>query len=254
MVPIKVNVFPDNLLTIADYDVMMQTMSTQDEIVQKLKAYEEEPFMRPVLINSREVFHAIMSVIKKEKHPLVIMGWHGSGLVKYMHGDITYRMLQEAPADVGVLRMHSEETEFKRILFPYGGGKYSKMTAKVVNRIANAYDAEITLLNVVDRDEDIEETREYLKNSAAKFDRPTEIMVCSGALVERVVEFSENYDLVIMGASLDWGIQEVVTGFRTDRIMEQAKCSVLIIKSYDIFLQKSRVRGILHRTRKAIHQ
>lgn len=150
--------------------------------------------------------------------------------------------------------MHSEETEFKRILFPYGGGKYSKMTAKVVNRIANAYDAEITLLNVVDRDEDIEETREYLKNSAAKFDRPTEIMVCSGALVERVVEFSENYDLVIMGASLDWGIQEVVTGFRTDRIMEQAKCSVLIIKSYDIFLQKSRVRGILHRTRKAIHQ
>lgn len=254
VVPVKVNVFPDNLLTIADYDVMMQTMSTQDEIVQKLKAYEDEPFMRPVLINSREVFHGIMSVIKKEKHPLVIMGWHGSGLVKYMHGNITYRMLQEAPADVGVLRMHSGETEFKRILFPYGGGKYSKMTAKVVNRIANAYDAEITLLNVVDRDEDIEETREYLKNSAAKFDQPTEIMVCSGALVERVVEFSENYDLVIMGASLDWGIQEVVTGFRTDKIMEQAKCSVLIIKSYDLFLQKRKVRGIIHKTRKVIHQ
>lgn len=254
VVPVKVNVFPDNLLTIADYDVMMQTMSSQDEIVQKLKAYEDEPFMRPVLINSREVFHAIMSVIKKEKNPLVIMGWHGSGLVKYMHGDITYRMLQEAPADVGVLHMHSGETEFKRILFPYGGGRYSKMTAKVVNRIANAYGAEITLLNVVEREEDIEETRENLKNSAAKFDRPAEIMVCSGTLVEKVVEYSENYDLVVMGASLDWGIQEVVTGFRTDRIMEQAKCSVLIIKSYDLFLQKKRVRGLIHRTRKAIHQ
>ena len=254
VVPVKVNVFPDNLLTIADYDVMMQTMSSQDEIVQKLKAYENEPFMRPVLINSREVFHAIMSVIKKDKNPLVIMGWHGAGLVKYMHGDITYRMLQEAPADVGVLRMHKQETEFKRILFPYGGGRYSKMTAKVVHRIANAYGAEITLLNVVARDEDIEETKEYLKNSAAKFDRPTEIKVCSGALVERVVEFSENYDLVIMGASLDWGIQEVVTGFRTDKIMEHAKCSVLIIKSYDLFLQKKNVRGIIHRTRKVIHQ
>lgn len=254
VVPVKVNVFPDNLLTIADYDVMMQTMSSQDEIVQKLKAYEDEPFMRPVLINSREVFHAIMSVIKKEKNPLVIMGWHGAGLVKYMHGDITYRMLQEAPADVGVLRMHSQETEFKKILFPYGGGRYSKMTAKVVNRIANAYGADITLLNVVDRDEDIEDTREYLKTSAAKFDRPTEIQVCSGALVEKVVEHSEGYDLVIMGASLDWGIQEVVTGFRTDRIMEQAKCSVLIIKSYDLFLQKKKVRGLIHKTRKVIHQ
>ena len=90
---------------------------------------------------------------------------------------------QEAPADVGVLRMHTGETDYRRILFPYGGGRYSKMTAKVVNRIANAYNAEITLLNVVDREEDIEETREYLKSSAARFDRPTQILVCSGALV-----------------------------------------------------------------------
>ena len=254
VVPVKVNVFPDNLLTIADYDMMMQTFGAQDEIVQKLKAYEEEPFMRPVLINSREVFHAIMSVIRKDRNPLVIMGWHGSGLVKYMHGDITSRMLQEAPADVGVLRMHSRETDFSRILFPYGGGKYSKMTAKVVNRIANAYGAEITLLNVVDREEDVEETRAFLKTSAARFDRPTQITVCSGALVEKVVEFSEDFDLVIMGASLDWGLQEVVTGFRTDRIMEQARCSVLIVKSYDLFLQKKRVRRLLHKTRKAIHQ
>ena len=241
VVPVKVNVFPDNLLTIADYDTMMQSMGVQDIVVQKLKAYEAESCMRPVLINSRDAFHAIMSVVKKEKNPLVIMGWHGSGLAKYMHGNITYRMLQE-------------DMEFKNILFPYGGGKYSKMTAKVVNRIANAYGAKITLLNVVDHEEDVESTKAYLDKSAAKFDQPTKIMVCSGDLIEKVVSFSGQYDLIIMGASLDWGIQEVVTGFRTDKIMEQAKCSVLIIKSYDIFLQRKRVRGFLNRTRNAIHQ
>ena len=128
------------------------------------------------------------------------------------------------------------------------------MTAKVVNRIAHAYGAKITLLNVVDHEADVESTRAYLDKSAAKFDQPAEIMVCSGDLIERVVAFSGQYDLIIMGASLDWGIQEVVTGFRTDKIMEQAACSVLIIKSYDIFLQKKRVRGFLHRTRNAIHQ
>ena len=254
VVPVKVNVFPDNLLTIADYDMMMQTMGAQDEVIKKLKAYESEPYMRPVLINSRDAFHAIMSVVKKEMNPLVIMGWHGSGLSKYMHGSITYRMLQEAPADVGVLRMYNHETEFHNILFPYGGGRYSKLTAKVVNRIANAYGAKLTLLNVVDREEDVAETQEYLKSSAAKFDQPTEIKVCSGSLVEKVVEFSDHYDLIIMGASLDWGIQEVVTGLRTDKVMEQARCSVLIIKSYDLFLQKKNVRGLIHKTRKAIHE
>ena len=194
-----------------------------------------------------------MSVVKREKNPLVIMGWHGSGLAKYMHGNITYRMLQEAPADVGILKVNQKK-EFKKILFPYGGGRYSKMTAKVVNRIAKAYDAHITLLNVVDREEDIQETEEFLKSSAAKFDQPAKIMVCSGALVEKVVEVSKKYDLIVMGASLDWGIQEMITGKRTDRIMEQAGCSVLIIKSYDLFLQRSKVRGVLHRTRRAIHQ
>ena len=57
-----------------------------------------------------------------------------------------------------------------------------------------------------------------------------------------------------MGASLDWGIQEMVTGLRTDRVMDTAQCSVLIVKSYDSFLQRKRVRGLLHRTRRAIHQ
>lgn len=254
VVPVKVNVFPDNLLTIADYDTMMQSMGEQDSVVRLLKGYESDPCMRPVLINSTNAFHAIMSVIKKEKNPLVIMGWHGSGLVKYMYGNITYQMLQEAPADVGILRMNGQNQTFRNILFPYGGGKYSKMTAKVVNRIANGYGAKITLLNVVDHEEDVESTKEYLEKSAAKFDQPAEIMVCNGDLIEKVVEYSGRYDLIIMGASLDWGIQEVVTGFRTDKIMEQAKCSVLIIKSYDIFLQRTRVRGFLHKTRTAIHQ
>ena len=253
VVPVKVNVFPDNLLTISDYDVMMQTMGTQDEVIRKLKKYDKIPYVRPVLINSRDAFHAIMSVVKRENNPLVIMGWHGSGLAKYMHGNITYKMLQEAPADVGILKVNQKK-EFKKILFPYGGGRYSKMTAKVVNRIAKAYDAHITLLNVVDREEDIQETEEFLRSSAAKFDQPAKIMVCSGALVEKVVEVSKKYDLIVMGASLDWGIQEMITGKRTDRIMEQAGCSVLIIKSYDLFLQRSKVRGVLHRTRRAIHQ
>jgi len=144
--------------------------------------------------------------------------------------------------------------QFKQILFPYGGGKYSQMTAKVVNRIAKSYGATITLLQVIDHGEDKAETEKYLQASAKRFDQPIKIMVCEGALVEKVVEFSEQYDLVVMGASLDWGIQEMVTGLRTDRVMDLAKCSVLIIKSYDLFLQKKRVRGFLHRTKRAIHQ
>ncbi len=261
VVPVKVNVIPDNLLTISDYEAMQRNRDGDEAVIALLKKYEGEPGIKPVLIHSRDIFHAVMSVGHKEKNPLVLMGWHGAGIVKYMYGNFTYRMLQEAPADVGLLRIHDKNAgkphtgaEFKRILFPYGGGKYSQMTAKVVNRIAKAYDATITLLHVIDHGEDRAETEEYLKGSIERFDQPVEIMVCEGGLVEKVVEFSAQYDLVVMGASLDWGIQEMVTGLRTDRVVDLAECSVLIIKSYDLFLQKKKLRGLLHKTRRAIHQ
>ena len=261
VVPVKVNVIPDNLLTISDYEAMQRNRDGDEAVIALLKKYEGEPGIKPVLIHSRDIFHAVMSVVHKEKNPLVLMGWHGAGIVKYMYGNFTYRMLQEAPADVGLLRIHDKNAgkphtgaEFKRILFPYGGGKYSQMTAKVVNRIAKAYDATITLLHVIDHGEDRAETEEYLKGSIERFDQPVEIMVCEGGLVEKVVEFSAQYDLVVMGASLDWGIQEMVTGLRTDRVVDLAECSVLIIKSYDLFLQKKKLRGLLHKTRRAIHQ
>ncbi len=261
VVPVKVNVIPDNLLTISDYEAMQRNRDGDEAVIALLKKYEGEPGIKPVLIHSRDIFHAVMSVVHKEKNPLVLMGWHGAGIVKYMYGNFTYRMLQEAPADVGLLRIHDKNVgkphtgaEFKRILFPYGGGKYSQMTAKVVNRIAKAYDATITLLHVIDHGEDRAETEEYLKGSIERFDQPVEIMVCEGGLVEKVVEFSAQYDLVVMGASLDWGIQEMVTGLRTDRVVDLAECSVLIIKSYDLFLQKKKLRGLLHKTRRAIHQ
>ena len=261
VVPVKVNVIPDNLLTISDYEAMQRNRDGDEAVIALLKKYEGEPGIKPVLIHSRDIFHAVMSVVHKEKNPLVLMGWHGAGIVKYMYGNFTYRMLQEAPADVGLLRIHDKNAgkphtgaEFKRILFPYGGGKYSQMTAKVVNRIAKAYDATITLLHVIDHGEDRAETEEYLKGSIERFDQPVEIMVCEGGLVEKVVEFSAQYDLVVMGASLDWGIQEMVTGLRTDRVVDLEECSVLIIKSYDLFLQKKKLRGLLHKTRRAIHQ
>ena len=261
VVPVKVNVIPDNLLTISDYEAMQRNRDGDEAVIALLKKYEGEPGIKPVLIHSRDIFHAVMSVVHKEKNPLVLMGWHGAGIVKYMYGNFTYRMLQEAPADVGLLRIHDKNAgkphtgaEFKRILFPYGGGKYSQMTANVVNRIAKAYDATITLLHVIDHGEDRAETEEYLKGSIERFDQPVEIMVCEGGLVEKVVEFSAQYDLVVMGASLDWGIQEMVTGLRTDRVVDLAECSVLIIKSYDLFLQKKKLRGLLHKTRRAIHQ
>jgi amino acid transporter/nucleotide-binding universal stress UspA family protein len=250
LVPVRVNMIPENVISSGDYDLMIEETNKQDKIVQRLKIYEKESYIKPVIIESREVFHAIMSIIKQANEPFVIIGWHGTGLLKHMHGSILVRLLQEARADIGILKPYNQTMEYKKILFPYGGGKYSQMTAKIVNRIAKAHNSEITLLNVINADDDKDEIIARMTESAKTFDQPVNVKVCQDDLVERVIEISAEYDLIILGASLDWGIREMITGLRSDIIAEKAKTSVLIVKSYHAILQRKRIRNFLYKTRK----
>lgn len=249
---VRVNMIPENVLSSGDYDLMIEMTNEQDEIIQRLKKYDYDDFIRPIIIESRDVAHAIMSTAKRMKKPLIIMGWNKLGFTGYVKGSITLKMLKNAPADIGILKINNQVTRIKRILFPYGGGRYSQMTAKIVNRIANAYSAHITLFHVLEDEKDKEDVETIMKESAKSFDQPVTIKVSHGDLVNEVVNLSPEYDLVIVGASLDWGIREMITGFNTDHIAERAKSSVLIVRSYNSILQVKRIRSSLYKIQRLV--
>ncbi|WP_276324460.1 universal stress protein [Dethiobacter alkaliphilus] len=66
-------------------------------------------------------------------------------------------------------------------------------------------------------------------------------------------EAENGYDLIVLGASVEWGIKEYITGMVTDRVAEQANTSVLIVRGYNPSLQNRRLRTVLSNLKEALN-
>ena len=248
IIPIHVSDVPDSIALDDNYTELKSTINNFEGVLEKLKKYEvsNEKNIKPIIVFSRDIAHGILKNIKSGKNNMLLMGWHHTGVFYNKQVSLISKMLMSAPVDVGILKA-SEKNEYKKILFPYGGGRYSQLSAVIVKRIADAYDAEVTILRVVSELEDGLE--ENLKDSSKDLGERFNTKVIKGELVKTIVNESENYDLVVMGASLDWGIKEYLTGTRSDDIVEKAKCAVLIVKSYNATLQRKGIRKHLYKVK-----
>jgi nucleotide-binding universal stress UspA family protein len=57
-------------------------------------------------------------------------------------------------------------------------------------------------------------------------------MLCEGCLADKIIEVADEgkFDLIIMGSRGIGGIKEVFSGSVSDRVADEARCSVLIVK------------------------
>ena len=256
IVPLHVMSVPNIISMDAEaYKEIKTASKIQDKTMLALLDYEaSNPLVKPLLVYSRDVVHAIILTVKEIKANLLLMGWHPSGLASKMQGGIVENVIKTAPVTVGILKAN-QTCEYKRVLFPYGGGRYSQLTAEIVRRVAHAYTAEVTVLKVIDdwdgHNSSVleEEIRTALKELGTRI----QVRIEKGDLIDKVVDISSDYDLLILGASLDWGFKEYITGFRSDSIAEKARCSVLIVKSYQALLQRKGVRRYLEKLKNLLH-
>lgn len=255
VVPLHVTHVPDSIPLNSTYTELKQTISNYDEILDKLNDYEEKnrSLIKPIIVFSRDITHGIISNLKGNKSSLLLMGWHASGLAHNMRGGIATKVLEKSPIDVGILKDKNLK-EVNRILFPYGGGKYSQLTANIVKRIAKAFNAEVTVVRIVDELHSEEELRGQVKEAMTGLGTSINVKIVEGNLTDKVVDLSKDYDMLIVGASLDWGMKEYITGLRSDEIVERAECSTLVVKSYHGILQRSGLRKYIHNFRELLHK
>lgn len=250
VIPLHAANVPDTIpLDSGYYGELQETIEGWQQVLGKLRKFEQEEslYIKPQVIFSRDTTHGIVSSIENHSNTFVVMGWHAHDLAYDITGGMVTSMFEQAPADIGVLKNNNNHDlkEINNILFPYGGGRYSQSTAKIVKRIADAFQADVTIMRVVDQIDSISEEIEYkeqiqyaMKNLTNNFDVETK----QGELVEEVVNLSGEYDLIILGASLDWGLKDYITGIRSDEIVENAICPVLVVKTYHNTLQRKDVR------------
>jgi nucleotide-binding universal stress UspA family protein len=172
---------------------------------------------------------------------LILLDWRSPLSAGYIYGSPGKTILQEARCHVAVLRERNLR-DVHRVLVPAGGGPHARLGLRLAAQIARSDDAELTVLRIARPSEELnmEAERRALGHLVEEvLDGPdprvrTNVTVHE-AVVSAILEEADDgeYDLLIIGASNEWGIKSLLVGAVPDAVADQAPCSVLMVRRYE---------------------
>jgi nucleotide-binding universal stress UspA family protein len=177
---------------------------------------------------SRDVPSDIARVARAKRADLVLMGFHQPVIGNTILGGNVHRVVAAVDADVAIL-VDRGLADAPRILVPYQGSVHDGLAVELAKRLVHAPGVCVTVLYVAQEGEEIRE--EELK--AFKGRLPKGVLtatVQNTSPVDAVLQFSGQYDLVVVGMSEDWGLESHLFGLRAERIAQEWQGSLLLVR------------------------
>ena len=183
------------------------------------------------------IFNGLIDETEKRKGDMILMGWQGGFSIGRIYNSPVQKIIKNIKADVGILKDRGLE-EIKSILIPWGGGYHAQLGLEIGVRIARSLDAELKVLRLVkpgtNQQTEKDELEKFINPLTGSFKNLTieirESEDVTGGINDSFEEY--NPDLVIIGASHEWGIRNVLFGTITDIVADSAPCSVLMVRRY----------------------
>ncbi|MGH9712124.1 MAG: universal stress protein [Candidatus Acidiferrales bacterium] len=254
-------IFVTNVITLDAYPMMAPELASQSEERLQREAKEGMEKLeksgrlyglrREMVIAEGSLWPTIEDLVKQHEIDLVIVGTHGmSTFEKLVIGSNAEQIFRQARVPVltvgpAVKGEPLYEAEFKNILFATDFGPGAEREAAFAFSLAQDHHAKLTLLNVAPYAEDYSEEavtrkrvlvttqlRDLLPNLTELHCMP-EYMMVIGEPVEEILRWAQlkHADLIMMGAKSRKGLAGHVPHTKAQRIISQAKCPVLTIKS-----------------------
>ena len=194
----------------------------------------------------------IVDTAEGKQADLIAMGTHGrKGLKRLLMGSVTSGVIVRSPIDVIVIKRPCSACTgvYKSILLPFDGSEFSKKALSRACGLSKIDGSMITVLYVVPRYEEMigffrtESIRTSLRAEADKIlDSAREIASGQGTSVN--VEIREGQsadeitrtaaalgsDLIVMGTYGWRGVNRVIMGSTTERVIMNAGCPVLAVR------------------------
>jgi nucleotide-binding universal stress UspA family protein len=135
------------------------------------------------------------------------------------------------------------EEELGQVLVPTGGGPHARLALRLAWDIVRASGGTLTLTRIFPEPEDVCEVeldvlRQLVEDElgeipeAITFRLKCRESVAEGIL-EEATEAEEDYDLVVIGASEEWFVRDLLFGSIPDRVADSVSCSVLMVRKYE---------------------
>jgi len=210
-------------------------------------AHEQGAPVRTLLRATRGIASGILGVAKARAGVrMILMGWRGQLSMQRVAGSVVKDVVSGAPCDVAVLRDRGVG-DIKRVLVPVGDGPHARLALRLAwDVVRTEEDGSLTALRLLPKEDevDMEIEMDVLRQlvedvlgevpaeAALRLKRNDSL--ADGILAE-VAEAKDEaaYDMVIIGASEEWFLRDMLFGSVPDRVADGAPCSVLMVRKHE---------------------
>ena len=202
----------------------------------KAKASKEGLYCETLTVHGEEPYLEIIDSASRNQADMIIMGRHGrTGLLKLMMGSVTARVVGHAPSSVLIIPPDAK-VGCRNVLIATDGSRYSESAAHEAICIATHCKSPLIAISVAASDTEIASAKKNVKNIldvAAKEDVKTEGLTCTGKPYEAIVEAAKqkHADLIIVGSHGRTGIERLLMGSVTERVIGHSEVAVLVVKA-----------------------
>jgi len=202
---------------------------------------------------------AILEYASKNSIDLIVMGTQGRrGIEHLLLGSAAEEVIRSAECPVFTIR-ESEEVKpiklFEQILVPVDFSEHSNKALGFAKEIADSYGANIQILHVIEDtihpafslsgkssifdlvpriEEDCRRRIEKLIQETGVSKENTEIIVKGGQAANDIIKFAKDNssDLVVIATHGLTGIEHLLLGSVTEKVVRMAHCPVFTVKSF----------------------
>jgi nucleotide-binding universal stress UspA family protein len=189
-----------------------------------------------IIVHEGESPHQyIVDEASKKKVEMIIMGRHGrTGLKRLMMGSVTAKVIGHAPCKVLVVPK-AATVAYKKILIATDGSKYSEAAAREAMSIAKRRESSLIALSVATKNANLPNAKksvEKIRRDAEKEKIKVETLTPKGMPYKVIVDTAErkNADLIVVGSHGRTGLEKLLMGSVTERVIGHAECAVLVVK------------------------
>ena len=187
---------------------------------------------------------AVNSELARHKEiTLVMLGFpKDQQKIKTPH-NILKEIMLNAERDVAVLRDRGLHYELKNILVPVGNGPNAKLALRMAKALAVAEDSKIVALRLVRGPVDEEtledqqaQLQDIVESELGELPANLEIRVEQvESVLDGILQETKRlpYDLMIIGAAEEVLQPQQLFGELNDALLEEAECSMLIVRQYE---------------------
>lgn len=226
--------------------------SGKEQLRRFVKSHTDKEIQPELVVHQGMAADSILSFAESQKADVIIMGTHGQrGYDRLMLGSVTNRVMRRAPCPVLVVCQAPPDSaavdkhqvhRLRQILFCTDFSENSERALRYAISATQEYDAELTLLHVLEqapspakRDEAVSAANAQLEKLVPPDVRKTlklKTAVRSGKPYRQVIQLAQETqaDMVAMGVHGRGALDLAVFGSTTYRVMQLGPCPVLAVR------------------------